>query len=140
MKNSDLSLETSQNPYPSPFMGNYFCEIAHYNAAFVAISKNAVTYLKNIAIYTKTGSIAANKDEVHDWVGYTPGNGYLHPVKDYDEEWGRDIVKFAIWRDPVERLVSCYKHFCLERHCIRMNISAGNRIIIPARMWIISFI
>ena len=32
--------------YSSPFMGNYFCEIAHYNMAFVAIAKNAVTYLR----------------------------------------------------------------------------------------------
>ena len=40
--------------YSSPFMGNYFCEIAHYNMAFVAIAKNAVTYLKSLAIYAKT--------------------------------------------------------------------------------------
>ena len=39
--------------YSSPFMGNYFCEIAHYNMAFVAIAKNAVTYLKSLAIYAK---------------------------------------------------------------------------------------
>ena len=25
------------------------------------------------------------------------------------------MIKFAVWRDPVERLVSCYKFFCLER-------------------------
>lgn len=25
------------------------------------------------------------------------------------------MIKFAVWRDPVERLVSCYKFFCLEK-------------------------
>lgn len=54
-------MEMVQDFYPSPFMGNYFCEIAHCNAAFVAISKNAVTYLKNIAIYTNTGVITTSK-------------------------------------------------------------------------------
>lgn len=107
-------MEMFQDFYPSPFMGNYFCEIAHCNAAFVAISKNAVTYLKNIAIYTNTGVITTSKDEIHDRIGYTPENGYLHPIGPDSENWGKDIVKFAIWRDPVERLVSCYKHFCLE--------------------------
>lgn len=115
-------METPQPLYLSPFMGNYFCEIAHCNAAFVAISKNAVTYLKNIAIYTKTGYIAADKSEIHELVGYYPENGYLHPVGESDEEWGKGIMKFAIWRDPVERLVSCYKHFCLDQHRQRYYI------------------
>lgn len=109
-------METYQDFYPSPFMGNYFCEIAHCKAAFVVISKNAVTYLKNIAIYTKTGVVATAKNEIHDKIGYTPESSYLCQVGDCDEKWGKNIIKFAVWRDPVERLVSCYKHFCLERH------------------------
>lgn len=107
-------METFQDFFPSPFMGNYFCEIAHCNAAFVVLSKNAVTYLKNIAIYTKTGVVTISKDEIHERIGYTPENGYLHPIGPDSENFGKDIVKFAVWRDPVERLVSCYKHFCLE--------------------------
>ena len=49
--------------YSSPFMGNYFCEIAHYNMAFVAIAKNAVTYLKSLAIYAKTGTVVSDKED-----------------------------------------------------------------------------
>lgn len=37
------------------FFGNYFCIIEKYRLAFVAISKNAVTSLKNIAIWSKKG-------------------------------------------------------------------------------------
>ena len=99
--------------YSSPFMGNYFCEIAHYNMAFVAIAKNAVTYLKSLAIYAKTGTVVSDKEEIHEVVGYSSMNGYLYPVKQLDGEWGNGIMKFAVWRDPVERLVSCYKKFCL---------------------------
>ena len=102
--------------YSSPFMGNYFCEIAHYNMAFVAIAKNAVTYLKSLAIYAKTGTVVSDKEEIHEVVGYSSMNGYLYPVKQLDGEWGNGIMKFAVWRDPVERLVSCYKNFCLEYH------------------------
>lgn len=107
-------MEAHQDFFPSPFMGNYFCEIANCNAAFVVISKNAVTYLKNIAIYAKTGVVTTSKDEIHEKIGYTPENGYLHPIESNRKNWRQDIVKFAVWRDPVERLVSCYKHFCLE--------------------------
>ena len=47
---------TSVN-YSTPYLGNFFCEIDNYNLAFVAISKNAITYLQSIAIYAKTGYI-----------------------------------------------------------------------------------
>ena len=84
--------------------------------AFVAIAKNAVTYLKSLAIYAKTGTVVSDKEEIHEVVGYSSMNGYLYPVKQLDGEWGNGIMKFAVWRDPVERLVSCYKNFCLEYH------------------------
>lgn len=96
-------------------MGNYFCEIDNYNVAFVAISKNAVTYLRSIAIYAKTGYIIKEEDKIHDWTGTDPKNGYLYPIDTYKQTRGKDIVKFAVWRDPVERLISCYKYFCLEK-------------------------
>ena len=101
--------------FSSSFLGNYFCEIENYNLAFVAISKNAVTYLRSIAIYAKTGYIIREEDKVHEWTGADPTNGYLYPIDTYKQTRGKDVVKFAVWRDPVERLISCYKYFCLER-------------------------
>lgn len=101
--------------YSSSFLGNYFCEIENYNLAFVAISKNAVTYLRSLAIYAKTGYIIKEEDTIHEWTGNNPSNGYLYPIADYKQNRGKNIIKFAVWRDPVERLVSCYKYFCLER-------------------------
>ena len=35
-------------------------------------------------------------------------------MKKRETELGK-MIKFAVWRDPVERLVSCYKFFCLEK-------------------------
>jgi hypothetical protein len=102
---------------PSPFMGSYFCKIINHNAAFVAISKNAVTFLKKIAIYTSTGTIVEDQDEVHSIIGFTDESKYLFPVsklKNLEAENGSHL-KFAVWRDPVERLISTYKFFCLER-------------------------
>ena len=52
---------TSVN-YSTPYLGNFFCEIDNYNLAFVAISKNAITYLQSIAIYAKTGYIMHSED------------------------------------------------------------------------------
>lgn len=97
----------------SPFMGNYFCLIENYNLAFVAIAKNAVTYLKGVAISAKTGYIIKTEDEAHHIVGYSPLNGFLYPFDDLSNN--DSIVKFAVWRDPVDRLVSCYKYFLLEK-------------------------
>lgn len=97
-------------------MGNYFCLIREYRLAFVAISKNAVTYLKNLAIYTSTGKQPEGMS-CHGLIGYTPDSPYLCPVDRMEEleaEQGL-FTKFAVWRDPVERLVSCYKLFCLEK-------------------------
>lgn len=53
----------------------------------------------------------------HSLVGYDDASPYLCPVSKMQEkeiESGK-MIKFAVWRDPVERLVSCYKHFCLEK-------------------------
>lgn len=101
--------------YSSLFLAKYFCEIDNYNLAFVAISKNAITYLQSIAIYAKTGYILREEDRVHETIGGDPRNGFLSPYNTYKQTRGKEVIKFAVWRDPVERLVSCYKYFCLER-------------------------
>lgn len=100
----------------SPFAGNHFCTIDGANIAFVAIAKNAVTLLKQLAIYSKTNYIAKDEDEIHELVGYIEHNGYLLPVNKSEELERRNIIRFAVWRDPVERLISCYKYFILEKN------------------------
>lgn len=101
--------------YSTPYLGKYFCEIDNYNLAFVAISKNAITYLQSLAIYSKTGYIMRDEDRTHKWIGGCPQSGFLSPYESYIEGRGKEVIKFAVWRDPVERLVSCYKYFCLEK-------------------------
>ena len=101
----------------SPFMQNYFCIIEKYRTAFVMISKNAVTTLKNIAIYAKLGGIPEYENITHDYIGYTPANGFLVPISEmpaYEAKHGK-YLKFAVWRDPVERLVSTYRCFILQQ-------------------------
>ncbi|QUR44519.1 sulfotransferase family protein [Bacteroides xylanisolvens] len=105
---------TSVN-YQSPYLGNFFCEIDNYNLAFVAISKNAITNLLSIAIYAKTGYIMRDEDRTHEWGGGNPQSVFLSNYDTYKHTRGKEVVKFAVWRDPVERLVSCYKYFCLEK-------------------------
>lgn len=103
-------------PCRSPFLDNYFCLIEEHNMAFVSIAKNAVTHLKNIVVSSKYGFYPEG-EEVHSFIGYNDMSPYLCPVtkmKERESESGK-LIKFAVWRDPVERLVSCYKHFCLER-------------------------
>lgn len=103
-------------PCRSPFLDNYFCLIEEYDMAFVAIAKNAVTHLKNIVVSSKYGFYPVG-EEVHSFIGYNDFSPYLCPItkmKEREYETGK-LIKFAVWRDPVERLVSCYKHFCLER-------------------------
>lgn len=106
----------SEQAYHSPFFQNYFCLIEKHKVAFVCISKNASTYLKNIAIYTKEGDKELSENAIQTRVGYSPQNGYLVPISkmsDYEEKYG-NLLKFAVWRDPVERLISSYKWFMQE--------------------------
>lgn len=104
--------------YHHPFFQNFFCLMEEYQAAFVCISKNASTYLKNIAIYVREGERELTEEEVHARIGYEPHRGYLIPVSEmneYEEKYGK-VVKFAVWRDPVERLISTYKWFLMEKN------------------------
>lgn len=99
----------------SMFMQNYFCVMPEYNMAFVNISKNASVFLKCLAIYIKTG-IYPSESVMYRLIGFKEDNGFLIPVSQFSKipEYG-NYLKFAVWRDPVDRLVSCYKLFCLEK-------------------------
>lgn len=101
----------------SPFIGNYYCPIDKTGLAFVVIAKNCVTFLKQLAIYYKTGSVIYTESQIHDVLGYREKSGYLisfDNMEQFEIDNGK-LLKFAVWRDPVERLVSTYKFFCLER-------------------------
>lgn len=101
----------------SPFMQNYFCIIEEYRTAFVVLAKNAVTTLKNIAIYAKEGGIPEDEIVTHDYIGYNPDNGFLIPIDsmpEYEALHGK-YLKFAVWREPVERLISAYRCFILQK-------------------------
>jgi len=106
-------------PIPSPFTANFFCLLPGFRTAFVTISKNGGTFLAKLAIYFRTDQIIEDKVEIHNTLGYyNPSSRYLIPVSQmpqYEKENGK-MLKFAVWRDPLERLVSCYKHFILERN------------------------
>ena len=123
----------------TPFFRNFYCIIPNTNIAFVAISKNAVTFLKKVAVYNtdemwiKNANISqsavrkiqeANNrlwlpgfQKVHDFIGYDENSPYLYTaeqLKHYEQQNGK-LVKIAVWRDPVKRLESTYKLFCLEK-------------------------
>ena len=88
----------SEQTCHSPFFQNYFCLIEKHETALVCISKNASTYLKNIAIYAKEGDKGLSENEIHTRVGYSPQNGYLVPISkmsDYEEKYGK-LLKFAV--------------------------------------------
>lgn len=107
---------TSRTIIHDVFFGNYFCLMKNYQAAFVAISKNAVTTLKNTVIYSEGLPVPGNEFETHHYIGYSPEKGYLVPVAQMKEYEGKQggLLKFAVWRDPVDRLISTYKWFILE--------------------------
>lgn len=119
----DVALEYENRVYlpsemhgSSPFLANYFCLMERYHMAFVIISKNASSHLRNVLASSLYG-FYPNQNGAHSLIGYDDASPYLCPVskmQEKEKESGK-MIKFAVWRDPVERLVSCYKHFCLEK-------------------------
>ncbi|MDO5979793.1 sulfotransferase family 2 domain-containing protein [Flavivirga spongiicola] len=106
----------------SPFFGNYYCMIPNTNYAFVVISKNACTFLKKVAIYNnekKWTPDIPNVWEAHRKVGsYPKRSEYLFTAKQLkkiEKQQNKKIHKFAVWRDPIDRVISTYKLFVLER-------------------------
>jgi len=119
IKNSQITLIDDRVPesqsVPNPFGGFYFCLLPGFNAAFVSISKNGCTFLKKLAVYFRTDTII---DPAYHGHSIVRKDNYLIPVSkmpQYEKEYGR-LLKFAVWRDPVERLISTYRYYCLERN------------------------
>lgn len=106
-----------EKPLSSPFFGNYFCIIPNTNIAFVAISKNAVTFLKKVAYYNAYKIWIQDFTEIHNLIGYSDDSPFIVPIQNmrkYEAENG-NFVKIAVWRDPIERITSTYSLFCVER-------------------------
>ncbi len=100
----------------TPYFGNFFCLIPKTDLAFVAISKNAVTFLKKVAVVHQTGVWLPGFFGVHAAVGYTDASPYLVKVEDmpaYEARHGARR-KFAVWRSPVGRMESTYRLFCAQ--------------------------
>lgn len=109
------NIEKSSNfDFRSPFLNNYFCLMERYNMAFVVIAKNASSHLKNVLVSSLYG-FYPHQVGAHSLVGYNEDSPYLWPVSKIKEKDFGKMIKFAVWRDPVERLVSCYKYFCIEK-------------------------
>jgi hypothetical protein len=54
---------------------------------------------------------------IHQRIGFTEESPFLIAIDkmpEYEKKHGNKI-KFAIWRDPIERILSTYKLFCLEK-------------------------
>jgi hypothetical protein len=115
-----MKLEKNKS-IPSAFFGNYFCIIPNTNLAFVVISKNACSFLKKVAIYNAEGKWPIYSDivQVHHQIGFDSlKSQYLmtfDEIKALEKAEDMEIIKFAVWRNPIDRIISTYKLFCMEK-------------------------
>ena len=101
------------NKAPLDFFGCNFCLVEKHRMAFVLISKCGLTFLENIAIYASIGMIPDTEDQTHFYIARVKPERFLVPVSEmsgYEREH-KSYLKVAVWRDPVERLISAYKYF-----------------------------
>ncbi len=91
-------------------MGNHFLLNRSAGWAAVCISKNACTSLKK-AVLDDEGIACSGKDGIHNTIGYSTVSPYLCHVADGKPA---GLYTFAVWRDPVERFTSIYRHFALD--------------------------
>lgn len=105
------------------FFGNYFCKIKD-NLYFVVISKNACTSIKKY-ILDKYNIKYTNFYDLHKKIGFTE-NYFLTLVSNKDKLNG---IKFAIYRDPLSRAISSYKHMKYKEQYRGYNINNFNEYI-----------
>ena len=68
---------------------------------------------------------SADEDEVHWWLGWNPAE---HPEMLANRGGApRGFVRFAVWRDPVERCLSTWRRFCWMDYEYQPFIDAGLR-------------
>lgn len=91
------------------FFGNYYCNIKD-NIYFVVISKNACTTLKYLTLRFRNYNIT-NPDNIHAAIGFEENNFLTKVIN--KSKIKANSIKFAVYRDPVDRFISIYKHFIL---------------------------
>lgn len=91
-------------------MGNYYLVNRRQGWAAVCISKNACTSLKTAVLATR-GITPKSKSEVHGTIGFGTDSEYLLPVSSGKPA---DLLTFAVWRDPVSRFLSNFRHFSVD--------------------------
>ena len=90
-------------------IGNYYLINPVAGWAAVCVSKNGCTSLK-ARILLEHGISVDHFTEIHDRIGYNASSPFLRDVTAGIPE---DLETFAVWRDPVERFKSVFKHLAL---------------------------
>lgn len=119
-------------------MNNYYCLIPNTNLAFVPIPKNASTYLKATVFYKKFGVWNTSVKHVHQLLGYGEQSPYFinrAKVQEYESKNGQ-LTKFAVYRDPIERLLSAYKFFCFGEPSLIMTTKIGLFLGMPFELFL----
>lgn len=98
-------------------MGNFWLLNRRRRWAAVCISKCGCSTLKYHALADEADVDPAtlSHNELHDRVGYA-ANRFLAPITGEPPD---GFVRFAVWRDPVERFVSVMKNFGAGGHARR---------------------
>ncbi len=93
-------------------MGNHYLLNQAQGWAAVCISKNACTSLKKAILATKKIELSS-KLEIHRAIGFDEDSEHLLPVSKGKPD---GLLTFAVWRDPVDRFLSAFRHFSLDRN------------------------
>ncbi len=81
----------------------------HRKFKAVCISKNACTSLKQLVIrddFPDQSKKVGNVRQIHDFMGYSPNGKTLLSLESPDLS---DYLRFAVYRDPIERAMSFYQ-------------------------------
>lgn len=91
-------------------MDNFYLIQTVEKWAAVCIAKNACTSLKQVVL-AHSGLQTNDLATIHNAIGYDSNSRFFHPVRS-----GKPVglLSFAIWRDPISRLASIYRHFGLD--------------------------
>lgn len=110
------------------YIDNFYCKIKD-NLYFVVISKNACTSIKKYILDNKN-IIHYNFHDVHNLIGYSE-NEFLTLVKNKNKING---IKFAIYRDPINRAISSYKYIKYSGYCGRYILNSFDEYIELCKM------
>lgn len=88
------------------YFNNFYCHIKD-NLYFVVISKCACTSIKKY-ILDLNNIKYFDFDSIHELIGFEE-NKFITLVE-HKDKLPSNSIKFAIYRDPVERAISAYKH------------------------------